>query len=175
MNGAASDLRTGLPKQMTEIHEPVRLHLVVEASVETLLMIVERQPALAELVKNEWIRVASLDPKTRRIHTFDARTGFRPYHPSAPDIPVVARSADWYAGHDGFLAPARIHPWHLFPPGPCCLTSSPTSSPSPCCGPPSAASSCACACSAGPRRPSAWSPASPRPSSGSASPAPSPA
>jgi len=109
MNGAASDLRTGLPKQMTEIHEPVRMHLVVEASVETLLKVVERQPALAELVKNEWIRVASVDPKTKRIHTFDARTGFRPYHPLAHDIPVVARSSDWYAGHDGCLAPARIH------------------------------------------------------------------
>lgn len=108
MNGAASDLRTGLPTQMIEIHEPVRLHLVVEASTDTLLGIVERQPIVAELVKNEWIRVAAVDPATRRIHTFDARTGFQPYHPSTPDIPAVARSVDWYAGHDGFLAPARI-------------------------------------------------------------------
>jgi uncharacterized protein YbcC (UPF0753/DUF2309 family) len=36
MNGAASDLRTGLPKQMTEIHEPVRLQLIVEATPEML-------------------------------------------------------------------------------------------------------------------------------------------
>jgi uncharacterized protein YbcC (UPF0753/DUF2309 family) len=108
MNGAASDLRTGLPTQMIEIHEPVRLHMVVEASVETLLAIVERQPPIAELVKNEWVRVAAVDPVTRRIHTFDARTGFQPYHPTVADIPAVARSVDWYGGHDGFLPPARI-------------------------------------------------------------------
>ena len=29
MDGAASDLRTGLPWQMVEIHEPVRLLFVV--------------------------------------------------------------------------------------------------------------------------------------------------
>jgi uncharacterized protein YbcC (UPF0753/DUF2309 family) len=108
MNGAASDLRTGLPTQMTEIHEPVRLHLVVEASVETLLEIVARQPSIAELVKNEWVRLAAVDPRTRRIHTFDNRTGFQPYHPSVADIPAVARSTDWYAGKRGALAPARI-------------------------------------------------------------------
>lgn len=31
MDGAASDLRTGLPWQMVEIHEPVRLVMLVES------------------------------------------------------------------------------------------------------------------------------------------------
>ncbi|HIE53615.1 MAG TPA: DUF2309 family protein, partial [Chromatiaceae bacterium] len=36
MEGSASDLRTGLPKQMIEIHEPMRLLLVVEAAPEVI-------------------------------------------------------------------------------------------------------------------------------------------
>ena len=108
MNGAASDLRTGLPTQMTEMHEPVRLHVVVEATPEALLGIVSRQAAVAELVKNEWVRVACIDPNTRAMHTFDARFGFRPYRPKQIELPVVPRSQDWYLGQDQCLRPARI-------------------------------------------------------------------
>lgn len=34
MDGAASDLRTGLPWQMVEIHEPVRLLFVIEIRIQ---------------------------------------------------------------------------------------------------------------------------------------------
>src|SRR6185437_3845567 len=47
MDGAQSDLRTGLPWQMVEIHEPVRLGVVVEASRERLVQAVAANPALA--------------------------------------------------------------------------------------------------------------------------------
>ncbi|HEY0137526.1 MAG TPA: putative inorganic carbon transporter subunit DabA, partial [Nannocystis sp.] len=113
MNGAASDLRTGLPKQMTEIHEPVRLHLVVEATPEMLTQVCERQPGVAELVMGEWVRLAAVHPETRQIFTFDARHGFTPYTPQNPTLPSVSRSRDWYAGHDGFLAPIRVAPREL--------------------------------------------------------------
>ena len=36
MDGAASDLRTGLPWQMVEIHEPVRLLFIIETTPETM-------------------------------------------------------------------------------------------------------------------------------------------
>ncbi|MBA3545578.1 MAG: DUF2309 domain-containing protein [Nannocystis sp.] len=108
MNGASSDLRTGLPTQMTEIHEPVRLHLVVESTPEILAAICERRPAIAELVFNEWLRLAAVDPDTGQIFTFDARSGFRPYTPANPTLPTVTRSRDWYSGHDDFLPPARV-------------------------------------------------------------------
>ena len=42
MDGAASDLRTGLPWQMVEIHEPVRLLFIIETTPETMLGIMER-------------------------------------------------------------------------------------------------------------------------------------
>ncbi|MBZ5710360.1 DUF2309 domain-containing protein [Nannocystis pusilla] len=110
MNGASSDLRTGLPKQMTEIHEPVRMHLVVEATPAMLLAIAGRQPAVAELVTNEWLRLCAVDPVTREIQVFDARHGFRPHTPTNAGLPRVARSADWYTGRDNFLPPALIRP-----------------------------------------------------------------
>lgn len=108
MNGASSDLRTGLPRQMTEIHEPVRLHLVVEATPATLLAIAGRQPSVAELVTKEWLRLCAVDPETREIHVFDARYGFRPYVPFNAGLPRVGRSSDWYTGRDSFLPPALI-------------------------------------------------------------------
>lgn len=110
MNGASSDLRTGLPKQMIEIHEPVRLQLIVEATPETLLAIAARQPAIAELVKNEWLRLSAVDPKTREVHVFDARFGFRPYRTNSAGLPKVSRSREWYEGRDNFIPPALIRP-----------------------------------------------------------------
>jgi uncharacterized protein len=67
MDGAASDLRTGLPKQMIEIHEPIRLQLVIETTPAILDAILERVPAFSELVSNDWMRVILIDPETGRI------------------------------------------------------------------------------------------------------------
>ncbi len=108
MNGAASDLRTGLPTQMTELHEPVRLEVLVEATPATLQDILTRQAAVAELVQNEWVRVTAIDPDTRAMFTYDARFGFRPYTPRPLQLPVVACSDDWYAGRMDCVRPARI-------------------------------------------------------------------
>jgi uncharacterized protein YbcC (UPF0753/DUF2309 family) len=44
MQGASSDLRTGLPLQMVEIHEPMRLLVVVEQTLEIVSAIYQRQP-----------------------------------------------------------------------------------------------------------------------------------
>src|SRR5262249_41137557 len=46
MDGAQSDLRTGLPWQMVEIHEPVRLALVVECPIERLRHVVRENPMI---------------------------------------------------------------------------------------------------------------------------------
>ncbi|MFO0807809.1 MAG: DUF2309 domain-containing protein [Gemmataceae bacterium] len=107
MDGAASDLRTGLPWQMVEIHEPIRLLLIVEAKPATLLGILDRNPGIAQLVRNEWIRLAALDPDSPTIHTF--RDGeFHPYTPEAEVLPQAASSVDWYRGWRDHLEFARI-------------------------------------------------------------------
>jgi hypothetical protein len=107
MDGVESDLRTGLPRQMIEIHEPVRLLIVVEASVALLSAIYARQPMLRELIGNEWVQLVSVDPKTGEQQRFTPR-GFQPLTPPSALLPVVASSPEWYRGHRDFLPPALI-------------------------------------------------------------------
>jgi len=108
MEGTGSDLRTGLPKQMIEIHEAMRLQVVVEASTEVLTRIYARQPLLQELIGNSWLLLAARDPQSDAIHIFTPGGGFIPWQGERSGLPTVARSPDWYRGHTGPLAPALI-------------------------------------------------------------------
>ena len=64
MDGAQSDLRTGLPWQMVEIHEPTRLAIVVEGTPDRVRRIVQDNPAIERLVRNRWIWFACLDTES---------------------------------------------------------------------------------------------------------------
>lgn len=106
MEGAASDLRPGLPWQMVEIHEPVRLNIVVETQAECLAGILAREPELARLCCNGWVALATLDPDTAAIQVY-TEGEFKPYQPESHDLPLVDSSASWYAGlreHLGFAS-----------------------------------------------------------------------
>ncbi|KFE72214.1 YbcC family protein [Hyalangium minutum] len=107
MDGVESDLRTGLPRQMIEIHEPVRLLIIVEASVATLGGIYERQRELRELIGNGWVQLVSVDPDTGVMQRFTPR-GFQTVTPAEAPLPVVATSPEWYGGQRDFLSPALI-------------------------------------------------------------------
>ena len=106
--GTSSDLRTGLPLQMIEIHEPMRLLIVIEADTGVIGRIVERQPALRELVGNGWVQVAAKDPHSPRIEVHSPEHGWQPWQKEMEAPPVVTRSADWFAGHIEALPPALL-------------------------------------------------------------------
>jgi len=108
MEGAASDLRTGLPRQMVEIHEAMRLQIVVEHKTEVLTAIYERQPSLQELIGNGWVLLSTIDPDTGEISIFVPGRGFMPWDGERHPLPTVERSSDWYTGHTGPLPPALI-------------------------------------------------------------------
>lgn len=108
MDGGTSDLRTGLPRQMIEIHEPMRLHVVLEAKAELVAAIVGRQPMLQEMLDNAWIHVALVDPDTGVTTIYTPGQGLVPWRSRGHRLPVVTRSADWYAGRMDFVPPARI-------------------------------------------------------------------
>jgi uncharacterized protein YbcC (UPF0753/DUF2309 family) len=108
MEGARSDLRTGLPRQMIEIHEPMRLLLIVEQTPEVLAGIVARQPEVAELVLGAWVQVVSIDPVDGHAERFVPGVGFVRWEPTRGPPPRVARSEDWYGGHDGPRGPALV-------------------------------------------------------------------
>ncbi|MEV8635321.1 DUF2309 domain-containing protein [Streptosporangium sp. NPDC051023] len=102
MDGHASDLRTGLPWQMVEIHEPVRLLLVVEAEPERLTAILDAHAGLNRLVANGWIQLVAWSPVSDAMHVF-TRGRFLPYTPEDAVFPMVNRSAQFYAGNRGHL------------------------------------------------------------------------
>lgn len=107
MDGAASDLRTGLPWQMVEIHEPVRILFVVETRPETMLQILDHNPGIGKLCRNEWVRLAVLSPESSEIRVF--RDGaFHVYQPQATHLPRAASSVDWYRGWRDHLEFAAI-------------------------------------------------------------------
>lgn len=62
MDGYASDLRSGLPWQTVEIHEPLRMLTIIEATPETLLKIAKEKPAIGRLVENNWIQLIAWNP-----------------------------------------------------------------------------------------------------------------
>jgi hypothetical protein len=107
MDGAASDLRTGLPWQMVEIHEPVRILFVIETTPQTMLRIMDRNPDIGRLVRNGWVQVATLDPSSPAIQVY--RNGaFQDYQPQAEQLPRASSSVDWYRGWRDHLEFAEI-------------------------------------------------------------------
>ena len=82
MDGAASDLRTGLPWQMVEIHEPVRLLIIIETTPEAMLRILDRNEGIGRLCRNGWVHLAVLHPETREISVYQ-NGRFQDYQPQA--------------------------------------------------------------------------------------------
>jgi uncharacterized protein YbcC (UPF0753/DUF2309 family) len=107
MDGHASDLRSGLPWQGVEIHEPMRLLFVFEAKPEALFKIMGRNPLVNRVLRNQWAQLALLDPDSNKISLF--RGGeFVPYTPSSTELPQAASSVDWYRGWREHLGFAQI-------------------------------------------------------------------
>jgi uncharacterized protein YbcC (UPF0753/DUF2309 family) len=117
MDGAQSDLRTGLPWQMVEIHEPTRLAIIVEAATDRIWGVVQNNPVIERLVRNRWIWLANLDPESGVLCEWRS-TGFVPHTPKHGLPIVMGESADWYQGKRGFLSPAAIQPRPLVASGP---------------------------------------------------------
>lgn len=108
MEGTSSDLRTGLPVQMVEIHEAMRLQIVVEAKTSVLEKIYGRQPELAELIGGGWVFLSTKDPDDGTIYTFERGVGFVQWHGGAGDLPRFDSSPACYQGQSLPVAPALI-------------------------------------------------------------------
>jgi uncharacterized protein len=107
MDGAASDLRTGLPWQMVEIHEPVRSLFVIETTPEAMLRIMDRDEGIGRLCRNGWILLTVIDPETRALSVFEDGV-FHRYQPQSSVLPKASSSVDWYRGWRDHLEFAEI-------------------------------------------------------------------
>lgn len=77
-NGIDGDLRTGLPSQMIEVHDPYRLLVVVEQTPQKVLEAIKRRPQTWEWFKNEWVRLVAYDPELEALWLLE-NGDFRPY------------------------------------------------------------------------------------------------
>jgi hypothetical protein len=116
MDGAASDLRPGLPWQMVEIHEPMRLLFVIETTPRALEQIMDRHRTIGRLCRNHWVQAATLDPESSEIHVRQGGS-FERYVPESRELPVAKSSLDWYRGWRGPLGFASLAPSEPTPAG----------------------------------------------------------
>jgi hypothetical protein len=108
MEGTSSDLRPGLPRQMIEIHEAMRLLIVVEHETAVLEAVYRRQPALQELIGNGWVQLAAKDPYSGAIHRFLPGRGWVEWHDPGSAVARVATSGEWTRGRRDHLPPALV-------------------------------------------------------------------
>jgi uncharacterized protein YbcC (UPF0753/DUF2309 family) len=69
-NGVEGDLRTGLPSQMIEVHQPARLLIVVEQTPAILDKTLAKLGTLKEWIDNEWVRFVACHPESRQLFLY---------------------------------------------------------------------------------------------------------
>ncbi len=87
-NGIDGDLRTGLPSQMIEVHDPVRLMVIVEHDPDVVLQALQRSPETYRWFLNQWLHLTVVHPESRALFLFNDGT-FTPYTPIARRIAVA--------------------------------------------------------------------------------------
>lgn len=87
-NSSDGDLRPGLPLQMIEVHDPVRLMILVEHYPEVVLKVIQSEATLYEWFANEWVHLTAIHPDTHEFYYF--RNGaFELYVPLADEIKIT--------------------------------------------------------------------------------------
>lgn len=92
-NGTDGDLRPGLPSQMIEIHDPIRLMVIAEHYPEVVLEAIKRQANTHEWFKNEWIHLVAVHPTTNQIFWYKDDQ-FTEYHPVTKHLETVSDLAN---------------------------------------------------------------------------------
>ena len=69
-NSSDGDLRPGLPLQMIEVHDPVRLMILVEHYPDVVLKTIQTEPSLYEWFINDWVRLTAIHPETNEFYFF---------------------------------------------------------------------------------------------------------
>ncbi len=84
-NGIDGDLRPGLPSQMIEVHDPLRLLIIVEHYPDVVLNVIQQHAETYEWFKNEWVHLVVCDPKDYSFHQFK-NGAFIPYETICHEI-----------------------------------------------------------------------------------------
>jgi uncharacterized protein YbcC (UPF0753/DUF2309 family) len=84
-NSSDGDLRPGLPLQMIEVHDPVRLLIVVEHFPDIVLKAIQASPEVYEWYINEWVHLVAIHPESKTAYYFKDGN-FEPYEPTPQNI-----------------------------------------------------------------------------------------
>ncbi len=87
-NGIDGDLRPGLPSQMIEVHDPIRLLMIIEHFPEVVLQTIQQTPETYEWFINEWVHLVVVDPETNALSVFKEGE-FPPYTPFNQKIDLL--------------------------------------------------------------------------------------
>ena len=101
-NGIDGDLRPGLPSQMIEVHDPVRLLIIVEHFPEIVLQTIQRVPEIYEWFINEWVHLVAINPETHELSSFKDGA-FTTYHPLNQNIETLPDVTPLLETHDDNL------------------------------------------------------------------------
>jgi len=88
-NGIDGDLRPGLPSQMIEVHDPVRILFIVEHYPAVVLDTIQRLYATYEWFINEWVNLVVVNPETKELSVFKDGA-FTPYITLKKDIQKIS-------------------------------------------------------------------------------------
>ena len=79
-NGIDGDLRPGLPSQMIEVHDPIRLMIIVEHYNDVVLSTIQKNSETYEWFINEWVHLVTVHPETKEFSYFKEGS-FTKYEP----------------------------------------------------------------------------------------------
>jgi hypothetical protein len=91
-NGVDGDLRPGLPSQMIEVHDPVRMLFVIEHHPTAVLEILNRNKAVGPWFEKGWVQLAVKDVFSGKVYRY-YKGGFALYHPLRGKLEVCASLA----------------------------------------------------------------------------------
>lgn len=89
ITGSKSDLRIGLGRQQIELHEPLRILVLVEAPRERIVQLFRSHERLRRLVEGEWMKLGRIDPGSGALELCDG-WDFRPWREVWPEAPRLA-------------------------------------------------------------------------------------
>lgn len=87
-NGMDGDLRTGLPLQMVNIHDPLRILITVEHYPDIVLQTIQTHEQTYEWFANDWVRLVCIHPESKKALIFKEGE-FLEYHPITQEIDSV--------------------------------------------------------------------------------------
>lgn len=89
-NGADGDLRTGLPSQMIEVHDPVRLLVIIEHYPEVALKVIKAAAANYSFYENNWVHTVVVHPETGELLLLKDGAFSKVYKPLLKNLETIS-------------------------------------------------------------------------------------